>query len=161
MPFDPKKYPENWKEIRQRILDRDGHCCRFCGIANYTIIRVHPFKVHGLPLADIIDQPPFAELKATMGQDAVLKISDKEASRFCLQNMKQGMDYKIGGFNYVQIVLTIAHLSDPDPMNCEDENLAALCQRCHNRHDQPMRQANAKETRKAKKQAATGQIDMF
>lgn len=46
-----------------------------------------------------------------------------------------------------KIVLTIAHLEDPDPMNCADENLAALCQRCHNRLDVPMRQSNARKTR--------------
>lgn len=34
----------------------------------------------------------------------------------------------------VRIILTVAHL-DHRPENCERSNLAALCQRCHNRHD--------------------------
>lgn len=36
------------------------------------------------------------------------------------------------------VVLTTAHL-DHTPENCSDNNLAALCQRCHNRYDAPMR----------------------
>lgn len=33
------------------------------------------------------------------------------------------------------VVLTVAHL-DHIPENCEDENLKAMCQRCHLRYDQ-------------------------
>jgi len=36
------------------------------------------------------------------------------------------------------VVLTVAHL-DHDPSNCDPENLRALCQRCHNSYDAPMR----------------------
>ena len=33
MPIDYRKYPANWKsEIRPAILERDGNCCKFCGI---------------------------------------------------------------------------------------------------------------------------------
>lgn len=35
------------------------------------------------------------------------------------------------GGKTTRVVLTVAHLVDRDPMNCADENLAALCQRCH------------------------------
>lgn len=49
------------------------------------------------------------------------------------------------------IVLTIAHIHDPDPANCADENLQALCQRCHNKLDAPMRAANAATTRRSRK----------
>lgn len=51
-----------------------------------------------------------------------------------------------------KIVLTVAHLGDPSPENCADDNLKAMCQRCHNRYDQPMRQQNAARTRREKKQ---------
>lgn len=30
-----------------------------------------------------------------------------------------------------RVVLTCAHYPDPDPMNCDPDNLRALCQRCH------------------------------
>lgn len=58
------------------------------------------------------------------------------------------------GERAIRIVLTIAHLADPDPMNCADENLAALCQRCHNRLDAPMRRAHAAETRRRRRVSA-------
>jgi 5-methylcytosine-specific restriction endonuclease McrA len=45
------------------------------------------------------------------------------------------------------VVLTVAHL-DHRPENCADENLRALCQRCHNRDDAPHRQKNAAATRR-------------
>lgn len=49
------------------------------------------------------------------------------------------------------VVLTIAHL-DQDITNNADSNLAALCQRCHNRHDAPHRTRHAKTTRRRKKE---------
>jgi hypothetical protein len=48
------------------------------------------------------------------------------------------------------VVLTVAHL-DHQPENCADDNLKAMCQRCHNRYDQKHRQRNAAATRRGKK----------
>lgn len=56
----------------------------------------------------------------------------------------------------VKIILTVAHL-DHRPENCTDENLKALCQRCHNRYDAPMRAAG----RKARKRATQATGDLF
>ena len=42
------------------------------------------------------------------------------------------------------VVLTVAHL-DHCPENCADENLAALCQRCHNGYDAPFRRKNRRD----------------
>lgn len=50
------------------------------------------------------------------------------------------------------VVLTVAHL-DHTPENCTDENLAALCQKCHNSYDAPMRRAGMR-TRARKLRAA-------
>ena len=47
-----------------------------------------------------------------------------------------------------KIILTIAHL-DHTPENCGRENLRALCQKCHNKHDAGHRV----ETRRRKKEA--------
>jgi len=49
-------------------------------------------------------------------------------------------------------VLTVAHLGDPSPENCADDNLKAMCQRCHLRYDGPQHRQNAAATRRAKKQ---------
>lgn len=47
------------------------------------------------------------------------------------------------------VVLTVAHL-DHTPENCDDDNLAALCQRCHLTYDAKHHAANARATRERK-----------
>lgn len=48
----------------------------------------------------------------------------------------------------VKVVLTTAHhIHGPD---CSDENLIAMCQRCHLNYDAKMHAANARRTREAK-----------
>jgi len=42
------------------------------------------------------------------------------------------------------VVLTVAHLNH-QPEDCDDENLRAWCQRCHNTYDAPMRRAGIRE----------------
>ena len=124
MPCDYRKYPKNWKtEIRPAILQRAGHRCEKCGVWN-----------NSWGYRD-------------------------ETGKFCLQNKRV---FKEAGhirppfdvacsdgrtLHIIEIVLTVAHLHDPDPMNCDPSNLAALCQRCHNQLDAKMRQENARKTR--------------
>lgn len=48
-----------------------------------------------------------------------------------------------------RVVLTVAHLNH-DPSDCRDENLKAMCQRCHLRYDVEHHQRNAAQTRRAK-----------
>lgn len=39
MPCDYKNYHPKWKtKIRPDILERDGNCCKFCGVKNHSII---------------------------------------------------------------------------------------------------------------------------
>lgn len=45
----------------------------------------------------------------------------------------------------VEVVLTVAHL-DHTPMNCDDENLVALCQLCHLRYDAKHKAEKRKKT---------------
>lgn len=45
-----------------------------------------------------------------------------------------------------KVVLTVAHL-DHTPENCDDSNLRALCQRCHNRYDSAYRAETRRRTR--------------
>ena len=92
MPIKPEnkgRYPKNWKQIRQHILERAGNKCEWCGVENHSM-RYNP---------------------------------------------KTGKE--------VKIVLTIAHL-DHTPENCSDNNLRALCQRCHNAYDMSQRIKNRK-----------------
>lgn len=96
-PCDYSRYPEDWREIRQRILARAQNRCEWCGAANYE-----PHPVTGS-----------------------------------------------------RVVLTVAHVENHDPMDCREENLAALCQRCHLRHDAKHHARNAARTRARKRAAGT------
>ena len=53
------------------------------------------------------------------------------------------------------VVLTVAHL-DHRPENCDDANLKAMCQRCHNRYDADHRRAGRKARQRAR--AAIGDL---
>lgn len=52
-----------------------------------------------------------------------------------------------------KVILTVAHLNH-DVNDNRDENLKAMCQRCHNRYDAEHRRANAQVTRAKKKRLA-------
>jgi hypothetical protein len=131
MPISPERkllYPANWStEIRPRILDRARNRCERCGVPNHVIAYrfvddgAHYFMLCG---GEVFD----AETGKKLGLARV---------------------YELPPGRYVEIVLTIAHVHDPDPASCDDDNLAAWCQRCHNNHDRPMRLAHAAATRRA------------
>lgn len=55
------------------------------------------------------------------------------------------------------VVLTTAHVYDDRPEAASLLNLAALCQRCHNRHDAQSRRAGTR----ARAAAAAGQGELF
>ena len=56
-----------------------------------------------------------------------------------------------------KVVLTVAHVYDHRPEASQLDNLAALCQRCHNRHDMKTRSTN----RRARREAQSGQMLML
>lgn len=56
-----------------------------------------------------------------------------------------------------KVILTVAHL-DHEIEDCSDKNLKAMCQRCHNKMDAPMRRAGIKR-RKFESQAI-GQLKL-
>lgn len=63
---------------------------------------------------------------------------------------KSAFDDIDGEYKWITIVLTIAHL-DHDPTNNDPNNIVALCQQCHNRHDKDHRKESARKTRRARK----------
>lgn len=131
--MDYKRYPANWKQISLAIRERDLNMCKFCGVPNGAVgWRLPNGNFHEY-------QPGYDESVPT--------------------------DWKP-----LKVVLTVAHLGTPhadgspgnkhDKMDCRDENLAALCQRCHLRHDIDEHVQNAHATRRRKKLAA-GQLEMW
>jgi hypothetical protein len=131
MPMDYNKYAPDWKEISLRVRERDGNRCKWCGVLNGAVIR-----------------------RLEDGESYVFYGLASELPKDFRETHPQGRFI-------VRVVLTVAHHPDPDPMNCSDDNLLALCQRCHNRLDMPMRQAHAKQTRARKRQekiTSAGQV---
>ena len=57
-----------------------------------------------------------------------------------------------------KVVLTVAHLNHR-PEDNRRENLRALCQKCHNRYDAPMRAAGRRKRRLAA--AGQQQLDLY
>jgi 5-methylcytosine-specific restriction endonuclease McrA len=148
MPMDKSRYPADWNAISLRIRERDGQCCKFCGVPNGAVGQRDPDgKFWTL---DEIDEAIFT------GQ---LDASD--------------CDYEEnnGWSKPTKIVLTVAHLGTPhadgapgdkhDKFDVRDENLAALCQRCHLAYDMEDHIRNRRVTLARKKhesQLATGQL---
>lgn len=124
MPIRPEnrgRYPKDWPQISQRVRERDGWRCRWCGVRNGELGgRDAAGRWHRAePLGTARGARPGCEWP-TEGSEA-----------WC----EGGHRLRI-----VRIVLTVAHL-DHTPENCADENLASLCQRCHNAYDMPHRRA--------------------
>lgn len=145
MPIKPenaKRYPANWSEIRARILRRAGNRCEECDVENYAL----GGRVDGVWF------PAFP-----LGERALrLEWPKPGTISYCGQSVGEidGKRRYIGGpARIIRIVLTIAHLNHT-PEDCRDENLKALCQRCHLRYDHAHHMANARETRRKGKAAA-------
>ena len=133
MPCDYSKYPKDWKAIRAEVLERAGHKCEECSVPNYSI---------GLRSADgtWYDQNEIDGMNSDCGLALFGHLDNPHKE--------------------TKIVLTISHTDHNINNNGEQgnrPNLRALCQRCHNRHDQPYRQSNAAQTRKRK----SGLQDLF
>jgi hypothetical protein len=119
MPIDYKKYPANWlTEIRPRILERDKNRCKHCDVPNHQIIQRY---------------------KNVSAYRYLRPVEWEQINQLVHKGYYRSQAIKILGFT--KIVLTIAHL-DQNINNNIDENLAALCQRCHIRHDSKYRKYN-------------------
>ena len=141
MAIDYSKYPSNWKtEIRPRILKRANDKCERCGVDNYAVIMRNEYdKSVYLVLRDdgIYCTPSGLPIKLSELPDGYYDSRD------------------------VQVVLTIAHIHDHNPMACDDDNLQALCQRCHLILDAPLHAKRAAITRRKNYEEQTGQMQMF
>lgn len=136
MPFDPSRYPANWKtEIVPRIKERDGHCCKFCGIQDGLI--GWRFKSGNFYTQKQID----ADIRKAEHEPDLWQVLRKPAFK---------------------IILTVAHL-DHKLVNHEDDNLAALCQRCHLNYDRASCDAARQAAKKygAKHDSPTYQFSLF
>lgn len=58
------------------------------------------------------------------------------------------------------VVLTVAHLDDR-PEHCGDENLRAMCQRCHLAYDRPLHIHNLRETHSRRRLSRASNHELF
>ena len=124
MPIDYKRYPANWKEISLRIRERDGQRCKSCHVPN-------------------------GALRNTITGEWTRNLMQAETWHL------------VDGDKVTKIVLTVAHLGTAhadgrpgdkhDKHDVRDENLAALCQKCHLALDRDDHIRNAKTTRARKR----------
>lgn len=140
-------YPDDWEAISLRIrTDRAGNKCELCSAPN--------------------------------GQHIYRKLSDPGQWSLLLDDEElywYGEDYNMKA---VPVVLTVHHIgvdkpdgspgSPHDKMDCRDENLIALCQRCHLIADMPdhviKRRATMKQRRLdsiAQAHQDAGQLPLF
>lgn len=152
MSMERDRYPDDWEEISRRIrFERAKGRCEQCGLA------------HG----------------------ALIVRSEKDGSRYLLVDERTMYHYGEDGLpirlseipdefealKYTRVVLTVHHVGAPKPdgspgdrhdkMDCRDENLAALCQRCHWLADIDIHIEKSKEAKARKKQErrrAEGQL---
>ena len=133
MPIDYRNYPDNWKtEIRPSILKRAENKCEKCGVENYAVgWRENGWFIHAMTF------------KSGNRRKRWLFSTYKQA-RIAADSCNK--ELKLVGINKkcIVIVLTIAHLNHDIADNRED-NLKALCQRCHNVMDAPYRAKNRKQ----------------
>lgn len=111
MPIRPEnkhRYPADWPQIRQRILQRARYCCEWPGCT-----------AHHRTLGYWRGQA-FVHLPRALRDAGV----DKPCTVACVE----------GPLKIILVVLTIAHL-DHQPENCADDNLRAWCQRHHLSYD--------------------------
>ena len=142
MPMDYSRYPQNWRDISKHIrYERAGNKCEWCGIPNRELI--------------------------------TRRLSNPYQWQIVSEEGAWMQDEDWSG-PYVTVTLTVAHLgidypdgrkgNPHDKMDVRDDNLAALCNRCHLVHDLEEHKVNAKETRLRKKHAAivaNGQKSLF
>lgn len=127
MPCNYADYPKNWKAISQQIrAERAGHICECMGECGYD---------HSIEFEND------AEIYREIGLES-------PALGRCLAMNRT--EHLITGS---RVVLTVAHLCNCAPLCANPEHLKALCQRCHNKLDAPLRRKNAAKTRRNRKDA--------
>lgn len=124
MPIDCSKYSPDWPAISRRIRARAGQKCERCRAPN----------------GQRIARSGGASAATYMLEDG--EVFDANNGRSLGRARGSEFDAK----SFVTIVITVAHL-DQDTRNDADDNLAALCQRCHLNHDRAHNLAKARATR--------------
>jgi|SRR5579859_297804 len=127
-----------WKEKRRRALERAGNKCNRCRIPNHTA-------------AERLTVRSPTETRAWWRKVDGKRWYDEKGRH-------DGAPYwpPHHGLTWrrwtLYVTLTVAHV-DHDPENMEDQNLEALCCRCHILHDRELHTKHSRITRQIRKDA--------
>lgn len=129
MPINIQDYPPNWKELSSFVREEAYNQCEWCGAPNGRIIRrLKKAQEKELHLG-------CSKQKKMYSVDWERVIGHISIFGSCIMEPVNGMSWaRLRFHGLTRIILTVAHL-DRDSKNNARENLAALCQRCHLRHD--------------------------
>lgn len=153
MPMKRKLYPPDWNAISRRIRERAGWKCEQCGVPDRVYIRRSTTNPERYVVMDV-------EGGYTMPSGSVLRVDELP------------MEFDDSDLTFV--ILTVHHkgVDKPDgkpgdrrdKMDCRDENLAALCPRCHLLADQDLNIPARKATlirKKREHRKAAGQLELW
>ena len=161
MPIDYKRYGKDWPAVRAHILERAGDRCERCGVPNHALI----LRCEGHPQDYYV-----------LRDDSIHYLNNDDDRPVRLSEMDDVPDKA-----YTKVVLTIHHIgvnfsdgspSSPlDKLDNRDENLIALCSRCHLLADKELHLAARRRTLRRKHEAALarrreqevnqGQMELF
>jgi hypothetical protein len=109
LPSNRVRYPADWPEIRARILRRAHHRCEECGVHD-------------------------RDWGWRDGEGRFHRVSTRPLREAGFTRPPFDIACRTGTLHVIEIILTVSH-GDHTPEHCTDDNLRALCQQCHNRHD--------------------------
>lgn len=141
--MDKSRYPANWKEISAHIrFTRAQGKCEQCGAKHDSMI-----------IRSVEDA--YRYVTCDVDSDEYIYMDGRQSGY-----LAEEFDANV---KLTKVVLTVHH-KDFDPSNNREDNLIALCQRCHLIADSVLHVANAKHTRLSKRRQAileTGQGELF
>lgn len=109
MPIRKRDYPPDWPAISNAVRTAAGWRCEWCGAPHKAVI-------------ERLESGDFYELDWITETDGTVVTTDRLTWA------------RLRFHGLTRIILTTAHL-DRNTRNNDLSNLAALCQRCHLRHD--------------------------
>lgn len=144
MPMDKKRYPVNWDEISKAVREKAGQKCQQCGAPNGVLVYRPPEKPETWIL--VPERVSSQDVVRIWGGRPITEVN-----------------------RTVRIVLTVHHIGIPkedgtpgdrhDKMDCREDNLIALCQRCHWKADWDIHYAKAVRA-KRERMVAAGQLEL-
>lgn len=139
MPIDYRKYPADWKARRARVLARSAGTgthprCERCGVPQYAV----GYRDESGAFVPNGGNGPCDASGEGRTWPGCGMLTYAEAREFAAASNVCADGRDDDGNRWIVIVLTIAHLDEGGPLDCPDERLAALCQRCHLRLDAQM-----------------------